>query len=165
MIEFRKAETTELYKVRRVAYATWPDTFVTMIPAEQLNYMLDQIYDEEALRQQVELGHIFMLAVWGGETVGFASYQLNYEAKPRLMIHKLYLLPGVQDLGIGARFIQLLTDIARMNNNTALRLKVFYLNLKAIGFYRKQGFSIAGTETTRFGKYDPVIDYVMVKDI
>jgi ribosomal protein S18 acetylase RimI-like enzyme len=49
------------------------------------------------------------------------------------MIHKLYILPVTQSLGIGTKFISLLSEIAIQNKNNQLRLKVYFKNTKAIG--------------------------------
>lgn len=165
MTDFRNADIEDLYKVKQIAEATWPPTFGSMLPAEQLNYMLELIYNIESLRQQMEQGHRFILAEKNGDAVGFCSYEINYKASRRLMIHKVYLLPYVQGLGIGTKLLDRMTDIARLNNDTALRLKVFHLNLNAIHFYLKYGFSKSGTETTQFGNYEPILDYVMIKEL
>lgn len=165
MINFRNAAIEELYKVKGIANATWPDTFGTMLPSAQIDYMLNLIYNDESLRDQVKQGHQFMLAEQDGNAVGFCSYETNYGSDKYFMIHKLYLLPSVQGSGIGSRFLNRLVDIARMNNNTILRLKVFYLNLKAIKFYVKHGFRKAGTEVTQLNNKYAILDFVLVKEL
>lgn len=165
MINFRNAGIEELYKVREIAYATWPDTFGTMLPAAQIDYMLNLIYNDESLRQQANQGQNFILAEQDGNAIGFCSYELNYESSGYLMIHKLYLLPSVQRSGIGSKFLTRLVDIAKLNKNTGLRLKVFYLNLKAISFYVGHGFRKEGTEITQFSHSYTVLDFVLIKDI
>lgn len=165
MINFRNAEIEELYKVRQIAYATWPDTFGTMLPAAQIDYMLNLIYNDESLSQQANQGHQFILAEQDGNAVGFCSYEINFESGTQFMIHKLYLLPSVQGLGIGTQLLNHLTEIARLNKNSMLRLKVFHLNLKAIKFYVKQGFRKAGTEVTQFKNNYAILDFVLVKEL
>ena len=44
-------------------------------------------------------------------------------------------------------------------------LKVFYKNVKAIGFYEKKGFKSIGTETTDIGNSYIILDNVMSKKI
>lgn len=165
MIEFRNAVIEDLYKIRQIAYTTWPDTFGTMLPAGLLDFMLNLIYSDESLNQQVKQGHQFILSEQNGNAVGFCSYEINYDSNSQLMIHKLYLLPSVQGLGIGTQLLNHLTEIARLNKNTMLRLKVFYLNLKAIKFYVKYGFRKAGTEVTQFNNKYAILDFVLVKEL
>jgi diamine N-acetyltransferase len=163
MISFMNADMEDLYKVREIAYITWPDTFGTMLPTAQIDYMLNLIYNDESLSQQVKQGHQFILAEQNDNFVGFCSYEINYESSTQFMIHKLYLLPSVQGWGIGTQFLNHLTEIAILNKNTMLRLKVFYLNLKALRFYVKHGFRKAGTEVTQFKNNYAILDFVLIK--
>jgi ribosomal protein S18 acetylase RimI-like enzyme len=166
MLEFKKARINDLLKIQRIAYETWPITFGQVITNEQINYMLELIYNEASLkRQMIEKEHNFILAEKGNQSLGFASYEINYNSEPQLMIHKLYILPFTQGLGIGTKFLNLLSDIALQNNNKQLRLKVYFKNTKAIGFYEKYGFQKIGTETTNLGNNYNVLDNIMVKEL
>lgn len=40
MVEFRKIGLDELYKIQKIAYETWPNTFGQVLPKEQIDYML-----------------------------------------------------------------------------------------------------------------------------
>jgi len=166
MLEFKKAGIADLLKIQKIAYETWPSTFGQVIPKEQINYMLQLIYNEESLNKQIlEKGNNFILAEKGNQSLGFTSYEINYNSKPQLMIHKLYLLPSSQGLGIGTKFLNLLSDIAQHNNNKRLRLKVYFENSKAISFYEKYGFKNIGTETTEIGNNYSILDNLMVKEL
>ena len=166
MVEFKKVGLDELYKIKKIAYETWPITFGQVLPKEQITYMLESIYNEEALKQQVlEKKHNFLVAEKDDQPLGFASYEINYNSNPQLMIHKLYLLPMSQGLSIGTKFLNLLSEIALQNRNNRLRLKVFFQNLKAIGFYEKYGFKDIGTETTDIGSNYTILDIVMAKQL
>ena len=81
------------------------------------------------------------------------------------MIHKLYILPVSQGLGIGTKFLNLLSDVALHASNKRLRLKVYFENTKAIRFYEKYGFKNIGTETTDIGNNYSILDNVMVKEL
>ena len=62
MIEFKKAGIEDLKNIQQVAYATWPVAFGKVLPKEQIDYMLELIYNEESLKKQItEKGHIFIL--------------------------------------------------------------------------------------------------------
>ncbi len=166
MVEFKKIEITDVAKIQKIAYETWPTTFGQVIPEEQINYMLQLIYNEESLKKQIlEKGHNFILAEKENKSLGFTSYEINYNSEPQLMIHKLYILPETQGLGIGTKFLTLLTEIAQQNNNNQLRLKVYFENTKAIGFYEKYGFNKIGTETTGIGNNYSILDNIMIKKL
>ena len=166
MVEFKKIEITDWAKIQKIAYETWPNSFGQVIPEEQINYMLQLIYNEESLKEQIlEKGHNFILAEKDNQSLGFTSYEINYNSEPQLMIHKLYILPEAQGLGIGSKFINLLSEIAKLNHYKQLRLKVYFENTKAIGFYEKYGFKKNGTETTDIGNNYTILDNIMVKKL
>jgi ribosomal protein S18 acetylase RimI-like enzyme len=166
MVKLKKAIPDDWNLIQQIAYATWPDTFGAVMPIEQVNYMLDLIYNEQSLKDQMlNEGHQFILALKDNVPVGFASYQLNYNNESQLMIHKIYLLPQSQGSGIGKKLFDHLTEIAKANSNDTLRLKVFHKNDKAVGFYTKYGFITVGTETTDIGNGYIILDNVMVKKL
>lgn len=166
MVVFRKAEEGDWPVIRQIAYETWPDTFRHIISADQLDYMLGLIYSEESIRNQIsEKGHHFILAKLGDDPIGFVSYENQYNSEPQLMIHKFYLLPVFQGLGVGTKALDLLSKIGIKSNDCQLRLKVYHKNDKAIGFYEKYGFRNIGTETTDIGNNYSILDNVMVKPL
>jgi len=166
MVEFRKIGIEDLPKIRMIAYETWPTTFGQVLSSEQISYMLDLIYNKHSLRKQLlEKGHHFILAEKDSQSLGFTSYEINYNSEPQLMIHKIYLLPESQGLGIGTKLLNLLAETGLQNNNKRLRLKVYFENTKAIGFYEKYGFKKIGTESTDVGNNYTILDIVMVKEL
>lgn len=166
MITFKPANADDWAVIRHIAYTTWPDAFGHIITADQLDYMLNLIYNEESIRSQMsEKGHHFILAKLGDDPIGFVSYEIHFNSQPHLMIHKFYLLPVFQGLGIGTKVLDLLSEIALENDDKWLRLKVYYKNAKAIGFYEKYGFKNTGPEKTNIGNNYSILDNVMVKEL
>ncbi|MFA6945272.1 MAG: hypothetical protein WC220_05150 [Pedobacter sp.] len=85
MLEFKKAEIDDLLKIQKITYETWPSTFGQVMATEQINYMLDVIYNEESLKKQViEKGHNFILAEKDHHYPGFISYEIKADSKSDL---------------------------------------------------------------------------------
>lgn len=150
--------------IQRIAHQTWPDTFGDILSPEQIAYMLDMMYSQEAIREQVAKGHVFLLileaspeaaeAVPGARQtryapVGYASYQFDY-LPDTCKLHKIYLLPSTQGKGFGKALILKVADIARRAGQKILRLDVNYQN-QAIGFYEYLGFVKVGRFDTDIG--------------
>lgn len=166
MVELKRAGPEDWEVIRSIAYNTWPNTFGSVIPKEQLEYMLALIYSEQSLKDQMlNRDHNFILPLKEEIPVGFASYELNYRNNPHLMLHKLYLLPEVQGMGIGRLIFSYLEDVAKTNANDTIRLKVFHKNDTAIAFYKRNGFSIIDIEITDTGNGYLITDNVMTKKI
>lgn len=165
-IKFQTVGIEHISTIKKIACETWPNTFEKVMSKEQIQYMLNLIYNEVSLQtQMLEKGHQFILAQKNEQPLGFTSYELNYNNEAQLMIHKLYMLPLSQGLGIGTKLLNLLSNTARQKNNKRLRLKVYYENHKAIVFYEKYGFKKTGTETTDIGNGYNILDNVMIKEL
>lgn len=165
MVEFKPALPREWKIIQAIAHTTWPVTYGRLLPAGQLEYLLDLIYSEESIKQQMKREHQFIMGYQTGVPLGFASFEKQYNAPANLMIHKLYILPAFQGKGIGKVFLDYLTGLAAQTKHDTLMLKVFVKNQNAIRFYQHLGFHSIGEEVTEFGHGYIVKDYVMVKRI
>lgn len=167
MLTILPATDVHLPIIREIAYRTWPVTFGNILPAEQIDYMLDLMYSLDALRAQVrEKGHVFLMAQ-EAETdtyLGYISYELNYKGQPTTKIHKIYILPESQGKGVGYALIEAVTDVARQHNNQALSLNVNKYN-KAVRFYERQGFAVTTNEVIDIGEGYVMDDLVMKKSL
>ncbi len=166
MIDIKKAGKEDWQKIRNIAFDTWPVTYGSLMPMEQVQYLLENCFDKPTIHgQMTENGHVYLIAESEGIPVGFTSYEIHFRVQPRLMIHKLYVSPVFQGNGIGLHLLETLTGIAIKNHQTALCLKVFHLNHKAIRFYERYGFVKTGTEMTDPGNSFILEDLVMIREI
>ena len=165
MITIVTASTTDIPVIRRIAYQTWPKTFGAILSGEQIAYMLDWMYAAPALEAQMTTGgHQFFLAMDGDEAVGFVSCQPDYKDKPTIKVHKLYILPDQQGKGVGRVLLEKVADVAEKYGNTTMSLNVNRYN-KALAFYEKIGFTVAGQENIDIGNGFLMEDYIMEKPL
>lgn len=162
MINIIQANLSDLKKVREIALRTWPQTFANILTPEQIDYMLNWMYQLEALERQVqEKGHVFLLANEGEKSLGFCSYELHAKDPSKTKIHKIYILPGAQGKGVGKKLIQEVAQIALENGDTHLFLNVNKYNQSAIDFYSKIGFYEDFREVIDIGNGFVMDDVVM----
>lgn len=154
------AQKSQLFIIKELAYTIWPFAYGEILSEEQLDYMLDLIYDVESLEKQVENNHIFLLVEDDNQFIGFASYELNFENSNKTKIQKLYVLPEIQGKGIGKQLINYIKQIAADNKNLGLILNVNRFN-KAKDFYLKYGFEITKEIKIDIGNDYIMDDYVM----
>ena len=150
--------------IRDLAIATWPDTFIDIISRKQIDYMLELLYSVDSLNEQMKNGHHFILAKDDNEVVGFASYELNYKNEPKTKLHKIYILPFVQNEGVGTALINFIKQEAHKHNNPTLTLNVNRRN-KAVLYYKKQDFEIVKEEDIDIGSGFLMEDFVMEKSL
>lgn len=138
----------------------WPVAYGTILSKAQLDYMIQKFYNETALQELMQKGHVFYLAQDEKENyVGFVSYEIN-SVPDKTKIHKIYVLPETQGTGLGRQFFELVKEQAKENNQNAIFLNVNKYN-NALHFYTKLGFSIVNDEVIDIGEGYVMDDYVM----
>jgi ribosomal protein S18 acetylase RimI-like enzyme len=164
-MQILKVTTKEqLQVVADLANAIWPVAYATILSKEQLHYMLDKFYNLEALQKQLENEQVFYLAQnENQEFVGFVAYEINCEPN-KTKIHKIYVLPETQGIGIGKQLFNLVKNKAQENQQTAIFLNVNKYN-NAQKFYQKLGFTITKEEVIDIGNGYVMDDYVMVVEV
>jgi len=154
----------ELQIVQDLAYAIWPDTFKDILSPEQIDYMLNWMYDLETLRKQAENGQLFYVYTENEVPVGFMGIEPFYLSKSELKIHKIYVLPQTQGSGIGKMLIQKAIAVAQEKDIQKLVLNVNRFN-KAVTFYQHLGFTIDYEENIDIGNGFWMEDFVLKYDI
>ena len=157
----RQLTKEELTKVQSIAHRTWPSTFANILSPEQIDYMLNWMYDLKMLESQLEKGHTFLLAEEDEKELGFAGFELNYAEGPKAKLHKIYLLPEAQGKGAGKALILEVADRARKANQKSLLLNVNKYNQRAIDFYLRMDFQEIYKEVIDIGNGYVMDDVVM----
>lgn len=160
-LEIRLADTDDISTIGYLAQQIWPVAYKEILSPEQLEYMLKLMYSPEALKEQMNMQHRFLIAELAGNPVGFASYSsINDEGAYRL--HKLYVLPEFHGKGLGTALLDFITEEIISHGATTLRLNM-NRNNKAKNFYERTGFLIIKEEDIDIGNNYFMNDYVMEK--
>lgn len=163
MIAIRNAVAEDAAMLRLLAEKIWWPTYSDILSKEQIRFMLDEIYAEEKLRQQIENGEqTFLLLQEDEKTVAFAAYGAQTENPEIYKLHKLYALPKTQGKGYGKLLIKTVCGKVQEAGKHFLKLNVHRQN-KTRFFYEKLGFKIIETVDIPFGPYI-LQDYIMQKD-
>lgn len=137
-------------------------TYASILPHEQIDFMLDTIYSVEALQQAINTDEDFYVMQDEKATpIGFMA--LNQTTPSILRIEKLYLLPSVQGKGCGRLFLSYAEEVGRSTASKMLELNV-NRNNKAYYFYLKHNFKVV--QEIDIPYFDYVLDdYIMQKEI
>ena len=161
-MEIIEVSKKDVFRIKKIAELTWPDTFKEILSEEQIRYMLNWMYSLEVLVNQIENGHQFYILTDNGNDLGFIGTELNYPSIGNAKIHKIYVLPESQGNGVGLKLIEQVEMVSKTNNIISLTLNVNRFN-KAIDFYLKNGFKIIKEENIEIGNGFLMEDYVMEK--
>ena len=165
MITISEAKAENIKTIQEITYTTWPITYGKILSEEQLDYMLDLFYSDEALNNQLDKKEqLFYMISEDETTLGFIGIEHHYKNEPVTRIHKIYLLPETQGKGIGKKVIVEIQKLALENNSSSLSLNVNRFN-SALSFYKKIGFEVIDEVNIDIGNGYLMEDYVMKKKL
>jgi diamine N-acetyltransferase len=150
--------------IQQIAHATWPTAYGAIISSEQISYMLDLMYSNESLLQQMVKGHQFylfdnqFLNSQPTQTLGFAS--VSKESATTFKLNKLYVIPTAHKSGAGKALLSAVKAFAIQQGGKELILQVNKQN-PAIGFYKRQGFTILSEQIFELDRGFVMDDYIM----
>ncbi len=162
MLDIRNASIKDIPLIQELTYQIWPQTYAPILSKEQIDYMLEMMYSDTSLQQQMVDGARFLIAYEDKVPVGFAAFQ---EIKPTLFkLHKIYVLGTRQGKGTGRFMINHIIEEIRKQGASTLQLQVNRHN-KAKDFYELLGFTIIEEADFDIGNGYFMNDYVMEKKI
>ena len=94
-MEVREMGEGDLGAVQNVARITWAETYRDIIPEAERTRFVELAYSEESLKHRMESG-VCLVAVLGGEVVGFADFDPNPSEPLEVELAAIYVLPGMQ---------------------------------------------------------------------
>jgi diamine N-acetyltransferase len=162
-MQIRKAIIEDIPVIQQIAKATWPTTYTGIISTEQIDYMLEMMYNSEILKEQISTNHHFFMAEHEGELIGFAGCS-EYLPVNRWKLHKLYVLPTIQRTGAGRALTDAVIAIAKEHGATELVLNV-NKNNPAYDYYLRHGFEVLEEMILDIGNGYVMDDFVLIKHI
>jgi len=162
MITLYQATIEDIGIIRDIAEKTWFVTYREILSSEQMDYMFEMMYSIESIRNQISvLNHVFFIASKDARPLGFVS--VERQAENLFHLHKLYILPEGQGLGLGKILIHKAFDFVKENSdggNCALELNVNRKN-KALPFYLKMGMHISDEGDFDIGRGYYMNDFIL----
>ena len=159
MIHLKLAEEKDLTTITKLAQIVWNDHYVSIIGQQQVDYMLNKMYNHESLLEQLNhQKHQFFLIEKDNDILGFIS--VSSENGNDYFLNKYYIHQQKSNSGIGTDALNLLIEKI---NPKSLTLTVNRQNYKSINFYFKNQFKIDRVEDFDIGDGYVMNDFVMVR--
>ena len=167
-IEISPLRLDEAEAVVELAGRVWRAHYLSIISAEQIEYMLEQRYRPILVKQFIARGDTWLAArvkdlEKPGGLVGFAHGHPQAEGDYKL--DKLYVDSDWQRHGIGGELIRELSERAAKQGYTRLVLRVNRQNQQAIDAYLKHGFTVQTIYLEDIGGGHYMDDYIMTKEL
>jgi len=162
-LKIHQANVQDIDTIRDITFKIWPLTYTGILEKHQVDYMLNLMYSEAALEEQMlEQKHEFIIIYNDALPVAFASFSPynNHTWK----LQKIYVLPEMHGKGIGKYIIDHITEEIKLKGGDSLILNVNRHN-KARLFYEKLGFNVIGEEDLDIGFGYFMNDFIMEKKL
>jgi ribosomal protein S18 acetylase RimI-like enzyme len=161
MLQLIKATHSDVYRIADLAKLVWNQHYISIIGQNQVDYMLEKIYNYQSLLKQLnELNHHFFLITKSDKEIGFVS--ISSDNHKDFFIHKFYLDQRYANSGTGT---QILSNLETIFSPKTFSLTVNRQNFKSINFYFKNNFKIKSVEDFDIGNGYVMNDFVMHKTI
>ena len=166
----RKAKISDLSDLKKVAVATFSETYKAKNTPENFKQYIYRAFNEKQLLSEIQnLKSHFYLVMNDDQIIGYLklnepAVQTDRYLEGTLEIERIYVTKSFHGQGIGRLLIEKSVDVAKMLGLKILWLGVWEENPDAIAFYEKMGFVEVGTHIFRVGD-DDQLDYVLEKSV
>jgi ribosomal protein S18 acetylase RimI-like enzyme len=167
---FRECGLEDLPVLQLTSHNTFNETFAHMNTPSTMEAYLKHAFSPEKLGKELAVkDSVFYFLYADGQLSGYlklneGNAQTDIFDPEALEIERIYVKKEFQGLGLGGALMDNALRIARTRGKTYAWLGVWEKNQKAIAFYKKHGFYIAGTHSFFMGDEEQN-DYVMRKDL
>lgn len=156
---FRQASIKDIAVIQALARSIWDEAYGELLSKEQIDYMLQMMYSEKVITEELLRGTMWELIVANGKACGYLSYAIAEDNSVKLS--KIYIDKNFRRTSIAADSISRVKQYAAQNGKDYVYLTVNKNNKTAIRSYEKNGFVITASVVTDIGQGFSMDDYIM----
>ncbi len=156
-----KANYGDIKTIKELAEISWRENYSGIISDDQISYMLEMMYSEQALAKDFENQHYQYYLVSNAENrlIGFMGIEMEFEPSV-IKLHRIYLLKEEKRKGTGSETLSFLKTLAKQNGASRIILNVNKGN-PAKKFYESQGFRVYDEGVFDIGSGFVMDDFLM----
>lgn len=155
-----KAEIEDIPTIQNLAERSWNVAYADILKQEQIDYMLDLMYSENALGVHFENpNYQYYLIKEDGVFLGFIGFEFHQELRTT-KLHRIYFLKEAQGKGLGKKALDFIKEEVRKIGDKRITLTV-NKNNQAQNFYSSQGFKVYDEAIFDIGNGYVMDDYLM----
>ncbi len=169
-LEIRQALEQDILLLSEIGRTTFLDAFAEDNNPEDMAEYVNSHFSIDNISKEFrdEQGRFF-IATFGGEIAAYTKIKVGSAEKGLDPVHtmeieRFYVVKAFQGRKIGKELMAYVLNEARLEDITTIWLGVWEHNLKAIEFYRNNGFGIFGSHVFMLGT-DAQNDLLMKKEL
>lgn len=159
---FHQVNEKNVHWIPELANEIWNDTYTEIISKEQIEYMLNKMYEEKTILENIENGEHWEILKADNVPVGYIHYKAE---ENKVFLSKIYLKQDEKYKGLGQLMLNHIIKFALQENKTSIYLTVNKENKKAIRFYKKNGFKNIREEKFDIGEGYIMDDFIFEKEL
>lgn len=169
-IKLRECTIDDLSELYEISCKTFKDTFESGTTEADMIAYLKQAYNIEKLRGELSNSNSTFYFVYRDEYLsGYLKLnefkaQSDINDSQAMEIERIYMTKEAQGKGLGSILMNKAIEIANKKGKSYIWLGVWENNIKALAFYKKNGFYKIGEHSFVIGD-DQQTDYLMRKDL
>jgi len=151
MTTITKANENDYKLLAAIGTASFIESHWSSAPSENLNRYINEKYDDNVIKDELlDQKNIYHIIYRDMQPAGYSKIMLN-ERNSNIPIQnaskmdRLYLLEKFYNLKLGIDLFKFNMELSKRNNQGGMWLFVWKENHRAIGFYKKIGFTIVGS--------------------
>lgn len=155
-MKIRKVTLEDVDALKKIAIKTFMETYASQNSEADMKLYLENNFSIANLKVELkDKKSAFYFAELATETVGYIKVKTEQSKtnidELALEIQRIYVLKAFQGKRIGQKLYNKAFEIAQIKRVAYIWLGVWEKNLKAIEFYKKNGFVVFGTHTFKLG--------------
>ncbi|MDO4539564.1 MAG: GNAT family N-acetyltransferase, partial [Syntrophomonadaceae bacterium] len=154
------ARPDQIRDIVEMAGRIWHQHYDSLLPAGQVDYMLEKYQSDAAIRKQLIDGDIYFLMEYEGWSVGYSSVKVD---EGTLFISKVYIYKDWRGKKLFSALLDMYEHYCRANGLAMMWLSVNRNNKESIAIYEHMGFVKEKKQITDIGNGYVMDDYIMVK--
>jgi ribosomal protein S18 acetylase RimI-like enzyme len=153
----RDMRDSDFAPVSELAARVWRAHYISMVPLEQIDYMLESMCSPKAMATLIQKkNQRFFVLEDAGVLAGYGA--LEPQGPREYYLDKLYIDTTRHRQGLGSA---LLAHIERIVKPKVLTLRVNRANIQAINFYMRHGFFITAMDVKKLDHGFIMDDFLM----
>jgi len=157
-LSYKGLQKTEIPILQKLAFEIWHTTYSTIISKEQVEFMLEKMYNKELIKEQLEENDFWYFIQYKKENIGFVHF---FPKENKMYLSKIYLKNEFHSKGIGKNTLDFVIENAKNLGFSKVYLRVNKQNKKAIQSYTKKGFKIIKEDILEIGNGYVMDDYIL----
>ncbi len=147
----RRATTSDYNEIVSVGRKSVYDAHKGSVPDRILYQFIDASYTVEKIKEELSIpDNVYHVLEHENQVVGFSKILLNeahkdIDRQDIVKLNRIYLLDDFHGLGLGKVLLNSIVEYAKNEEQAAIWLYTWVGNKRAIKFYERNGFVVAGS--------------------